>query len=448
MSAHPSAYDAAPCGYVSTTAEGVVSRVNATLLDWLGTDSDALIGTSFSQLLRHGARVVWLTHHVPRLEATGRLDAVSVDLVHPDGSLLPALVSAVLAPPPPIGRPDVWMTVIDASERQAYERDLLVARQAAERAQWRLRALQRVTETCSTAETEESLTAGVAEAMARSLETEAVRVWLPVGHDLIVAAEYADAPAHHRVATVPGAEVTQAWQSSAPVVPEAEDAAFACAAVPLTHADDRLGVLEIVVSATWRGRLADLEVLGVMASVIAQALVRVRLHARMQRLALHDSLTALPNRVVFVTGVEQAVARSGRDGRPLALLFIDLDGFKAVNDAHGHQAGDLVLQACAERIRDAVRAGDLVARLGGDEFVVLCEDCDPTTAVQVAERVRGRIDRPIELGVGPVRVGASIGIASGTPPYAPGAVGALIAAGDAQMYAEKARRRDRGALRM
>ena len=130
--------------------------------------------------------------------------------------------------------------------------------------------------------------------------------------------------------------------------------------------------------------------------------------------ALHDGLTGLPNRTLLMDRAAHAVARSARGTRPAAVLFIDVDGFRGVNDTRGHDAGDQVLCAIAGRLHEIVRESDTVGRLGGDEFAVLLEPQGSTAEPElVAERVLEVLRQPIELAGADVRVTASIGIATG-----------------------------------
>lgn len=128
--------------------------------------------------------------------------------------------------------------------------------------------------------------------------------------------------------------------------------------------------------------------------------------------AMHDTLTELPNRALLLDRLDQALARAARSGRPCALLFIDLDRFKQVNDIMGHPAGDQLLKAVAVRLLQAIRPGDSVGRLGGDEFVVLAENIDePATVTAIADRVRACIAEPITVAGKAVTMSGSVGIA-------------------------------------
>ena len=153
---------------------------------------------------------------------------------------------------------------------------------------------------------------------------------------------------------------------------------------------------------------------------LREATVRRERHLASQRvayLAYHDSLTDLPNRALFLDRLQQAILRSHRDDKGLAVLLIDLDGFKEINDALGHHAGDQVLQEVATRLRGALRASDTVARLGGDEFAVLLPATDVNRAELAARKMLHDLQHPFVADGRPLMVSASIGIA-GVPWHA------------------------------
>lgn len=133
---------------------------------------------------------------------------------------------------------------------------------------------------------------------------------------------------------------------------------------------------------------------------------------RIRHLAQYDALTSLPNRALFFEHLQQACSLAKRKQHLLGLLFLDLDGFKAINDTLGHHAGDLLLKGVAKRLRKCVRTSDIVARLGGDEFtVILPEITGKTEAVVVAEKIIAALGKPFRLEGHDANIGASIGIA-------------------------------------
>ncbi|WP_181139723.1 bifunctional diguanylate cyclase/phosphodiesterase [Streptomyces sp. Ru71] len=174
---------------------------------------------------------------------------------------------------------------------------------------------------------------------------------------------------------------------------------------------------------------------------------RVRLQAQLQHNAEHDPLTDLPNRSLFTRRVQQALSGRRASDRGLALrntavLFIDLDGFKAVNDTIGHQAGDELLVQAARRLQDAVRHGDIASRLGGDEFAALItgDNTRDRTArerhiLELADRLRVTLSQPYEIDGNDVRVAASIGVAFAEPGLG---AGELLRNADLAMYRAKA----------
>jgi diguanylate cyclase (GGDEF)-like protein len=171
---------------------------------------------------------------------------------------------------------------------------------------------------------------------------------------------------------------------------------------------------------------------------LREAAIRRERHLANQRvayLAYHDSLTDLPNRALFLDRLQQAILRSHRDEKGLAVLLIDLDGFKEVNDALGHHAGDMVLQEVAARLRSALRASDTVARLGGDEFAVLLPATDVNRAELAARKVLHDLQHPFVAESRPLLISASIGIA-GVPWHA-ATSDELLQKADSAMYQAK-----------
>jgi diguanylate cyclase (GGDEF)-like protein len=154
--------------------------------------------------------------------------------------------------------------------------------------------------------------------------------------------------------------------------------------------------------------------------------------------SVHDALTGLPNRILLLERVEHAIVRSGRTRKLVALLFIDLDHFKEVNDTHGHQIGDDLLIAVAERIGETVRPADTIARLSGDEFVILCEELDEMDQAEiVASRIVDTLGTPFVLADQVVEISASVGIAfAGQTHHDPDQ---LLHAADLAMYQVKRR---------
>lgn len=131
---------------------------------------------------------------------------------------------------------------------------------------------------------------------------------------------------------------------------------------------------------------------------------------RFEFLATHDELTDLPNRTLFLDRIHQAITRAERQGSTFAVLFIDIDNFKPVNDSHGHQAGDQLLREIASRLRLCTRAIDTIARFGGDEFVLLIDEATLVEANLAAVRIREHLQHPITVDTQQVQVSASIGI--------------------------------------
>jgi len=166
---------------------------------------------------------------------------------------------------------------------------------------------------------------------------------------------------------------------------------------------------------------------------------------RIQHLALHDALTDLPNRALLRERLEQALLRAQRNRSAVGLIYFDLDRFKPVNDAHGHEVGDQLLKAVAQRVLGCIRASDTLARLGGDEFVILLPDTPGAeAALEVARKVLAELQRPFEVAGLTLEIAGSLGVAL-YPEHGPDG-STLLRHADAAMYQAKQQGRGRVAL--
>jgi diguanylate cyclase (GGDEF)-like protein/PAS domain S-box-containing protein len=188
----------------------------------------------------------------------------------------------------------------------------------------------------------------------------------------------------------------------------------------------------------------ELDFLQAIANVLAEAMARESAEDQMRHQALHDPLTGLPNRTLLLERVSHWLKRANRSDRTAAVLFVDVDHFKVVNDALGHELGDELLRLVARRLHGALRPSDTVARVGGDEFVILCEDiASDNEAVALVQRLSGTLEEPFKIAGRSHCVTASIGIAV----WEPGAsADELIRNADAAMYTAKERGRARWEL--
>jgi diguanylate cyclase (GGDEF)-like protein len=156
----------------------------------------------------------------------------------------------------------------------------------------------------------------------------------------------------------------------------------------------------------------DIELFEICAELAAVAIESRQSSERIQRLAHYDGLTSLPNRFLFNEFLDQALRKAERHDRQFAVLFLDLDRFKEINDAYGHDAGDAALKEIAHRLRSSLRQSDKIARMGGDEFYVLIEDLhDGSDAADIAGKLLEEALRPIRFNECECSLSASIGIA-------------------------------------
>jgi diguanylate cyclase (GGDEF)-like protein len=188
---------------------------------------------------------------------------------------------------------------------------------------------------------------------------------------------------------------------------------------PLHYEDHQLGALDLYRDSAGPLSSQAMTAAQTLADVAAAYLINAQARADLQQatdrlldISLHDGLTGLPNRLLMLERLETALVRCRRSGLTIALLFLDLDRFKAVNDMFGHSVGDELLVAAAKRLSGLLRPGDSLARLSGDEFVIVCEDLTgPSQADQIVQRLKAALARPFALSGVELGVTASVGVA-------------------------------------
>jgi diguanylate cyclase (GGDEF)-like protein/PAS domain S-box-containing protein len=455
-------FDGAPCGYLTTTPDGIITRANGTFERWTGHPAESLIGVPFADLVASSGRLFYETRYVVVLRLAGEVREVALPVRCADGSELPILINAIVVTGADGQQASIRMAVFDATERQDYERQLLAARRAAEASEARVRVLQDASSAFGAATSSKEL----AEALAASARTalraagaavliaEAGAVLEPVAGDEQVLTLFEaglDELAEQAIASGDVITISNLDQAAA-VMPGLDGALHrrrlaALSIAPLPSDTMPSGV---VVCFFGRDRTFDDDSRNLQAALArqaAQVLRRLRLQQELEHRALHDQLTGLANRKLLEERLEAGLSAAARDDRPLSVVFLDLDGFKAINDELGHRVGDEVLIEVGARLRAVARAGDQVARYGGDEFVVVCENADHDAAAIIAERFRRDIRRPL-AGVPPrYAIAASIGVATWRPVDGGAAsADAMLRAADEAMYRSKRTGRDRVTL--
>ncbi len=248
----------------------------------------------------------------------------------------------------------------------------------------------------------------------------------------------------------PGGLIRRAWDGGEPVWIDdvAQEAGFRRAplaakaglhgafAFPIRFGNEVLGVMEFFSHDSRPPGDMLVQSTRLIGSQIGQFMARRQAEERVRHLVNYDELTALPNRSMFHQRADHALAQARRNAKALALLFIDLDRFKNINDTLGHDAGDRVLKDVADRLRGCLRESDTVGRLGGDEFVVLIEDMSESSHVaEVARKIIAAVARPIVIESQEVHVTASIGIS--TYPDDSADIESLMKNADISMYRAK-----------
>jgi diguanylate cyclase (GGDEF)-like protein len=184
-------------------------------------------------------------------------------------------------------------------------------------------------------------------------------------------------------------------------------------AFPVMIGQEFYGVMEFFAQEVRQPDSEMLDFSRQLGSQVGQFIARKQAEQNLRFVATHDPLTALPNRTMFGDRLSQALAQARRYNRRLALLFVDLDGFKVVNDTFGHDAGDVLLKEIASRLRTCLREGDVIGRIGGDEFVVLIEEFnDAERLALVAQKILETVARPVLVRGQECQVTSSVGISA------------------------------------
>jgi diguanylate cyclase (GGDEF)-like protein/PAS domain S-box-containing protein len=441
-------FDRAPCGLIAVSLDGVLVEANEKFLAWTGYTASEVIGRSFASLLDTGSRLFHETRHLQLVHLAEETSEAALTIVDREGRGVPLLMSSVLDSDERIVR----SALFNASDRLRYESDLLIARRSAESSEARVRVLQEVSSIFGVSASDEDVAQSFVDVAREAFAARHTAVLLFDDEGLILAAgsnplegrvgPVAELRYTPRVTVVDQARAQAEFPDLAVAMKETRTASLSV--TPLLSDGRPLGVL-----VCFFGRRTDFDdqfydlqqALGRQAS---QTLVRVRLERRLAYLALHDQLTGVANRELLQQSLDEAIAQAAASGKPLSVLFLDIDDFKRINDEFGHAAGDGVLVELANRLQAGVRAGDVVGRIGGDEFVALCRDADADAAASIAERILSTTRAPIAVHNGVISASVSVGVSLYRPgDSAPPSGEQLLIRADRAMYSSKDAGKDR-----
>lgn len=469
--------DDAPAGILAVSLGGKVLAHNRSLQLWLGVppeaETGALIGRDITEWLSPASKLLYETRIMPRLLETGRMREIVIDIKTSEGRQQPFLLNAALGESAN-GDTIVRLALVYAKGRIAFEKELVEARHQSEVAGERLVLLQEATSRLAVAQGLDDLGETLVAAGARATQAgwTSVRLERTVGGGMASDVwTWGTTPAGtvHEGEFVAEQLVCRNLEELRARTPDAESLVAAgvealvitpILGAPVHSPDHAEGVgphaPPVVVGeiSCWfrRPRTLDAEVLETLLALAAQAervIDHLELQERIRHRALHDGLTGLANRVLLEEQLEQMLTLARRSGAPQAVLFLDLDGFKAINDKLGHAVGDEVLCTVADRLRVTCRSSEVVSRLGGDEFVVVASGLDEQGAAQLAGRIWEAIRAPLEGSAHGSPLSSSIGVIFWDPAetLATPTAEELLSAADTAMYEVKRSGKDAVFLR-
>ncbi|MGS0688091.1 diguanylate cyclase domain-containing protein [Nakamurella sp. GG22] len=450
----------APCGLLSTTEDGVLTRVNDTFLRWTGYTRSEIVGRSFADLLSGSSRRTYETGFLPVIRLGGEVREAALVLQCNGQRTLPVLANSTVRPATGGSAGGTRIAVFDATGRKDYEQEMISARRAAERSEARVRVLQRASTAFGDASTVDALAGMLARTVRTAFDAAACAVMMPdresgrirtvggsnpLGSSAAIDSDRPEADVLRSGAAVSVGSIAAADLQSPSLGPALQaNGLGAVHVIALSPHRDHVGVLACFFGGDRHLDDHEQELARALAGQANQALQRILLQQQLRFQAMHDQLTGLANRQLLQYRLIQAVNRAHRQGQPMAVIFMDLDGFKPINDALGHLLGDAVLEQVSARLTASVRAQDTAARFGGDEFVVLCEDTDAAAATVLAARIRAEVRRPLTGPAADFTVTASVGIAVYRPDGRPRPEPKhLLVQADTAMYRSKAAGRDR-----
>lgn len=436
-------FRAAPCGLIAMSPAGVVTEANGTFLTWSGYSLQEVIGRPLVSFLDPGSRLFFETRHLQTLHLGGSVSEVALTLLHASGARLPMLVNAAVDQDAELVR----IAMFNATERHLYESELRNARKAAESSEERVRILQEISSTFGVSASDEDVAQSFVDVAREAFTAKAAAVMLLDDEGSLNHVAGTN-PLAGLVAPIISLRNTPRVTVVVPSVaqdefPELADAMRASrlaslSITPLLADGQRLGILICFFGRRneFDEHFFDLQqALGRQAS---QTLVRVRLQRQLAYLALHDQLTGVANRELLQRSLDHAIDRAAQSGEPLAVLFLDVDGFKPINDQFGHATGDAVLVELAARLRQGVRGEDVIGRIGGDEFVAICASADIAAASSIAHRILEITGSPIPVAAGVISASVSVGVAHYQPSADPRPTAAnLLVRADGAMYQSK-----------
>lgn len=445
-------YHDAPAGYFTTRLDDRITRVNRRFLEWTGYDESDVIGVRFVDLLDAGTRLFYETRHVPVLHLEGETREVVLGVRRKDGEVLPVLINSVLVLGDDGSPRLVRSAIFDATARSQYERDLVAERRAAESAAARVQVLQNASVQFAEAATEldlaESLNRIVADALVATVSC--VATVDESGELEVIAGVNPLEGLYHRSDARPGPDALRRGEplvfagyddveAGYPVIASAMRTARleGLASFPLLRDHSPFGIVAAFFARRRELEPAAIELVQAICLQAAQALARIRLQEELAHLALHDQLTGLANRALLRENIDSALAAAERTTQPVAMMFMDLDGFKPVNDRLGHQVGDEVLREVARRLRSVVRESDVIGRFGGDEFIVLCPETGDEQAAVIAERLREAVGQPMEWLPPGFAVSVSVGVVVHSSREHRPTTDELLEIADSEMYRAK-----------